>query len=126
MVKNTREYEEYGRTIADIVNKYENKHSDFMLDMITSFRKCKRLLIPPVIDIEDAYNDSFNVAKEYLFGPAQYYDKSNERVVKAQEAFNRGFQETINNEKFKTAIVFLEVPWEITTTVIIDVYMYLV
>jgi len=126
MVKHTKEYEEYGRTIADIINKYENKHSELMIDIITSFGKCKRLLIPPFIDIEGAYKDSFNIAKEYLFGPAQYYDKVNEHVVRAQEAFNRGFQETINNEKFKTSIIFLEVPWEITTTVIIDVYTYLV
>lgn len=126
MIKNTKEYENYGKIIADIVNKYEKKHPEFMLDMITSYGKCKRLLLPPIVDIEDAYKDSFKIAKEYLFGPAQYYDRSNERVVKAQEYFNKGFSDNINNKDFKTAILFLERPWELTTTVILDVYTFVI
>lgn len=126
MIKNTKEYENYGKTIADIVNKYEMKHPEFMLDIFTSYGKCKRLLLPPIVDIEGAYKESYDIAKEYLFGPSQYYDKYNERVVKAQEYFNKGFSENINNKDFKTAILFLERPWELTTTVILDVYTFVI
>lgn len=94
-------------------------------NVITSYGKCTRFIVPRFIQInqdEDLFKPVENVARENLFGPANHYDKTNEHMNNVLNNFREGFVETIENKEFKDAIIYLQTPWDIESDLIIDLY----